>query len=304
MDFALSTHWNAGRHTRGEDMIEEILGLGVNRVELGYDLRLDLVPGVQHMVGTCAVKVVSVHNFCPVPVGAPYGHPELYTLADPDPRVREAAVTHITRTLRFAMEVGAATVVVHGGNVVMPRMTESLLALCEKGQRFGPAYEKIKLKLQVTRDKKAGAQLAHLRAGLERLLPVLDETGVRLALENLPTWESLPTEVELENLLRQFQHPRLGYWHDIGHAYIRESLGFISVARWLERLEPYLAGFHIHDVRPPGADHCVPSEGAVDFDVYKALAARTESRVLEPSRQVPAERVAAGLKWLRERWAA
>ena len=40
------------------------------------------------MVEQKAVRVVSVHNFCPVPIGAPRGHPELFTFADPDDRVR------------------------------------------------------------------------------------------------------------------------------------------------------------------------------------------------------------------------
>ena len=71
----LSTRWNAGRHLSGEAMLEEILALGLQQVELGYDLRLELVPGVKAMIASGAVKVRSVHNFCPVPIGAPRPHP-------------------------------------------------------------------------------------------------------------------------------------------------------------------------------------------------------------------------------------
>ena len=95
MSFALTTRWNAGRHTDGEALIEEILGMGFRHVELGYDLRRDLVPGVMKMVEKGAVKVDSVHNYCPVPMGAPYGHPELFTLADRDATVNRKETPRI-----------------------------------------------------------------------------------------------------------------------------------------------------------------------------------------------------------------
>ena len=85
-------------------MVEEILSLGFDHLELGYDLRMDLVPGLQKMVQERAVKVDSVHNFCPVPIGAPRGHPELYTLASTDRKIREGAIHHTSKTIRFAAE--------------------------------------------------------------------------------------------------------------------------------------------------------------------------------------------------------
>ena len=47
MQLSVSTHWNTFRHATGESMIEEILELGVDAVELGYDLRIDMVAGVK-----------------------------------------------------------------------------------------------------------------------------------------------------------------------------------------------------------------------------------------------------------------
>jgi len=97
MEFALSTRWNAFRHTDGEAMIEEILRLSLDRVELGCDLRMDLVPGVLAAVRRKAVRVGSLHNFCPLPVGAPRPDPELFLPASPDARERESAVRHQQR---------------------------------------------------------------------------------------------------------------------------------------------------------------------------------------------------------------
>lgn len=302
MLFALTSRWNAGRHVTGEEMIEEILDLGFPAVELGYNLRMDLVPGVQNMVKQKAVIVTSVHNFCPVPLGAPAGHPELFTLADPDPRVRQLAVQHTSRTIRFAADTGARAVVLHAGNVDMKRLTSDLLALHEHGQQFSPKYEKIKLKLLTLREKKVRRQLEYLYSGIEALLPVLEECGVRLAIENLPNWETIPTETEIETLLQHFNSPRLGCWHDIGHAAIRRFFGWINPERWMERLEEYLVGLHIHDARAPAMDHLMPPSGEIDFAQYKRYAAQDICRVFEPGPGATAAEIKAGLDYIRTLW--
>ena len=303
MIFGLTTRWNAGRHTSGEAMIEEILGLGFDHVELGYDLRMDLVPGVQKMVQAGTVKVNSVHNFCPVPVGAPRGHPELFTRASGDPKIREGAVHHTSKTIRYAATVGARVVIVHAGNVDMARISADLRDLCEKGEQFSPRYDKLKMKLQLAREKKVRRQLDFLRQGIEQLLPVIAETGVQVALENLPTWEAIPTELEMEELCKQYSPQGLRYWHDIGHAQVRQNLGFINQERWMERLQPYMAGMHIHDVIAPAMDHLLPPQGQVNFGSLKRFAKGDVIRVIEPAPQTPAENIVEALRHLREAWA-
>ena len=303
MIFGLSTRWNASRHTSGEAMVEEILGLGLDFIELGYDLRMDLVPGVYKLAQEGTVKIHSVHNFCPVPVGAPKGHPELFTLASSDPRIREGAVHHTTKTLRFSASVGAKVVVVHAGNVEMTRMTNSLKTMHEQGEAFSERYDKLKMKLLLTREKKVRKQLDYLRQGIELLLPILAETGVQMALENLPTWEGIPTEMEMENLCKQYAAQGLRYWHDIGHGQIRQNLGLINQERWMERLQPYMAGMHIHDVVAPATDHLLPPHGEVDFTPLKRFAKGDVIRVIEPAPQTPGEFVVEALRILRQAWA-
>lgn len=304
MEFALSTHWNASRHARGETLIEEILGLGFTRVELGYDLRMELVPGVKALVAQGAVKVDSLHNSCPVPLGAARGHPEIYTLGSTDARERAQAVHHTGQTLRFAAELGAKVVVTHAGNVDMPRLSPELFDLAIAGQNYTPRYEKIKLKLIEQREKRAPRQLDYLSQGLEQLMPVLEETKVLLAIENLPTWEAIPTELEFEALFRRFGDRNIRYWHDLGHGQIRQNLGFINHERWLERLSPFLAGMHVHDVAPPATDHVMPPRGQIDFHRFQRFALSAMVRVVEPSSRTPAAEVAEGLAYLKKTWDA
>ncbi len=299
---ALTTRWNAHRHTSGEAMIDEILELGFTHVELGYDTRLDLVPGIRARVAAGAVQVDSVHNFCPVPMTAQRGHPEIFTFGSKDRRIRELAVTHTAETIRFAAEIGARVVVTHCGNIDMPRYSPELVALCEQGRQFSPLYEKTKLKLQLKREKKAQKQLGYWYECLNQLLPVLEECHVCLAMENLPTWEAIPTETELEYTLKQFNSPWLKYWHDMGHGQIREHLGMINVLRWLERLEPYLAGMHVHDVMGGLIDHVMPPLGDMDFSRYKRFANLNMLRVIEPTPRTAAADIAMALKHLETVW--
>ena len=126
--------------------------------------------------------------------------------------------------------------------------------------------------------------------------------GVLLCIENLPTWESIPTELELDQLLSAYAGRGLRYWHDIGHAQIRQNLGFINAERWLEKLRPHLAGMHVHDVAPPASDHVMPPRGQVDFARIKTVGASDIVRVIEPSQRTPAEEIKEALAYLQETW--
>jgi sugar phosphate isomerase/epimerase len=303
MIFALTTRWNAQRHETGESMLEEIISLGFSHVELGFDLTPNLVPGVLSMVASNSIKVDSLHAFCPLPSIVHFPHPEPFTLASPDPAIRANAIHYLQNTIHFATQVGARVVVAHGGNADVkpsfPKFVELILA----GKREEPVYEEWRMKSIIAREKAATRQLPFLYAGVEKILPLLEETRVTLAFEILPTWEAFPSEVEMEKLLSHFNSPWLKGWHDFGHGQIRENLGFTNHLRWVTRLRPWLAGMHIHDVIPPHQDHIMPPAGTIDFTLFRETAQGDILRVLEPSHNLPAEAIVTGLKTIREAWA-
>lgn len=302
LPFAISTHWNAGRHDDGEAMLEEILALGLEEVELGYNLHDFHLEGVRRMVAAGTIRVCSVHNYCPVPPGVAIGHPELYTLADPRPDVRAQALTHTTNTIRFAAELGASIVVSHCGNVEMRSYTSKLKKLINKKKRYTRRYEKVKLKARKVRDKRAAKQLDHLFRGLQQLLPILAESGVRLGLENLPSWEAFASEEELMGIFRRFGTDHLCYWHDTGHGQIRENLGLSNHVGTLGQLQAFLGGMHVHDVRPPLRDHTMPPHGHIDFSRLAPYGQLPILRVLEPSSSLAATHILKGLESLRAAW--
>lgn len=302
MQLAISTHWNTARHRAGEAMIDEILELGFRRVELGYDLTLDLVSGVRLRVADGSVSVGSVHNFCPVPVGAPYGHPELFHLASPDARARNRAVLHTANTIRFAAETGARHVVAHAGRVDTRTPTSRLIELAEAGRRYSPVYERARNRLLLQRDRKAPRCIDSLCDAIDQLIPTLDDSGVQLCFEILPSWEAIPSEAEMQEIGRRYAGAPLRYWHDLGHAQIRENLGLIGHLHWLKRLRPLLAGLHVHDVAPPAHDHLLPPHGALDFARFAAAAAGVDACVLEPAPGTPPDVVREASAIVRQAW--
>lgn len=303
MQFALSTRWNARRHADGNRLVEEIRAAGFSLIELSYDLRRDLLPGILEQVRSGGVRVVSVHNYCPVPMGVSRGHPEIWTFADPDPAIRRKAVENTAATVRLAAEAGAGLVVVHAGYVRMRPLSPRLIRLAERGRLDSWWGRRTALALDRRRERLAPRHLDWVAGCFERLLPVLDECQVLLGIENLPSWESVPSEAEIPGLLNRFPGSRLRYWHDIGHGAIREQLGWSNAVRTVERLAPWLGGFHVHDIQPPARDHVLPGEGIVDFRDYAPWVWGALPLVLEMDRLTTADQLRAVLDFLRGAWA-
>lgn len=299
MELNLSSHWNAHRHRDGEKMIEEILSLGLTRVELGYDLTADLVPGVLKMISSGAVSVDSVHNFCPVPMGAPMGHPELFDLSSPDTKIRGNAVDYTIRTIELAAQTGARAVVVHAGNIKMRNISRKLTDMCRKKQQFSDKYEKLKMQLLLDRDKKSLKYMDNLCQSLEKLMPALEAYKIQLGIEILPSWESIPTETEIQKILERFTSPLVAYWHDTGHSQLRQNLGLINQATWVKKLAPRLAGIHIHDLTDISKDHIMPPKGTIDFASVMKYLPPGAIRVLEPAPNTPANDIIDAVNFLR-----
>lgn len=287
MDLAISTRWNAFRHSCGTELLDEIITAGFKRVELGYDTRHHLLKGVSQYVKEQRIVVTSLHNYCPLPSNAHTAHPEIYELADPDKNLRKCAVEATGRTIETAADLQAKTVVAHAGNTAIRRGTHKLIRLAKAGKSGSSRYQRTKMNLMLRREKAAQPYLDALKESLNELLPLLQKTGVTLALENLPSWEAVPTEAELETLLKEINSPFIGYWHDFGHAVIRDNLEFTSHTQWLRNLTPYLKGMHLHDVAFPAADHLMPPHGDARFEKFQKFIAEAPVLVLEPAPNTP-----------------
>ena len=303
MKFAISTRWNASRHEDGEALVDEILEAGADQIELGYDTRVELLPGITKALQEDRISVSSVHNYCPVPLGASKGHPELWTFASPQTKTHELAVQHTLRTMQFAQEIGAGIIVIHCGYARVGRIgSADLMDLIDRNLQNSDSYERKYTKFLKKRAKAHRKPLDQIRRALEYLLPIADGLGVQLGLENLPTLEAVPNEEEMGLLLKEFQSPSLKYWHDIGHAQIRENLGYIDHLEVLENMRPALGGMHLHDVANRLQDHVMPPDGELGLQRYKPYAHDGIPLVVEPSPRATFEDVSTGLAWIKHWW--
>lgn len=304
MDLAISTNWNSTRHERGETLIEEILSLGLQHAELGYKLTLSQTDGVTQCVSRGEIAIPSVHSYCPVPLGVPYGHPELFSPSCRPEMDRRAAVTHLIRNLEFASSVGARHLVIHAGRVKMRTITPRLMELAERDLRNSKKYARLFDRLMRTRERKVQRHLDALRRSLDELLPRAEAARVALCLETLPSWETLPCETEMLELCAHYDTPYLRYWHDIGHAMIRDHLGYIDHRRWAERLLPYMGGVHIHQSDGAHDAHLLPTDAASILPDFAFLGQADIGHVMEPGSSMPPEILIEGIAAIRKHWTA
>ena len=73
--YSLSTCWNSSRHTDGRALLREIRELGFEYAELSHGTRISLLPGILEAVDAGEMKISSLHNFCPLPMGVNYSAP-------------------------------------------------------------------------------------------------------------------------------------------------------------------------------------------------------------------------------------
>ena len=92
-------------------MVNEVRTLGFEYAELGHGTRLSLLDGVLQAVAAGEIKISSLHNFCPLPLGVMGSAPDYYLPSSWDENERQSAVRHTLRTIDCATTLGAKVVV-------------------------------------------------------------------------------------------------------------------------------------------------------------------------------------------------
>ena len=248
-------------------MLREIKGkLGFDLIELGHGIRISLMPGIQQMFDAGKIRFSSLHNFCPLPVEVMTASPDCYKFSATHPEERERAVKQTCQTIDFADRIGAPFVVMHLGEVPMPPITDPLIALAKKGKLLSREYVQRKIRAVQEREAAAAPYLERVKDCLRRIIDYAAAKNIKLGLENRRGYEEIPTERELPALLDEMNSPQLGYWHDFGHAQIKENLAFLDHAEWLRAIGPRTLGCHVQDCIWPAQDHQPPFAGNVDFE--------------------------------------
>src|SRR5437667_8548754 len=300
--YSFSSCWNSNRHTDGALMLREIRDLGFEYAELSHGIRISLLPGIIKAVDAGEIKISSLHNFCPLPMGVEHAAPNIFKFTADNPRERENAFKHTLKTLDTAARVKAPLVVLHMGCIEMKDYTDKLLDLVGEGKKDTPKYEKFCHEVTLKREEEKERAMSFAYELLGRLVAEAQPRGLKLGIENREALEEIPFESDFPFLFKEFTSPSVVYWHDTGHAQIKENLGFIHHALHLESLAERLYGFHVHDVQFPGRDHRAPGAGMIDFAALKPMVKPEHLKVFELSPSLTPEEARAGIAHLKAIW--
>lgn len=282
-------------------MIDEILELGFDHIELGHGIRLSLMEGIQRRFKQGGFKISSLHNFCPLPIEITRAAPDCYQFSAVDPRERDRAMRHTFQTIDFAERFGARFVVLHLGSTPLEDYTGKLVKLAEVGMHNSREFVKEKLACIRKRESKAAAYLQRSRECLKRISEYAASRGITLGVESRHSFEEIPSEREMIDVLNEFNVPSVGYWHDFGHVQVKHNIGFLDHFEWLSTVAPRLVGCHLHDTKWPGRDHLAPFMGDVEYHRLIPLLPKDTLFVFEMSPRRTREEILEGReKWLQK----
>ena len=305
MKFSLSTNWCNRRIASGEEIADKAMELGFTELELGYHTTIPQAKGFKARLDQ--IPVGSVHAFCPVPMSAPQGYPELYQLASFDEEDRKMAKVMIRRNIAFAAEMGADTVVLHAGRVAFDGFldridSQKLREAFKKSdhQRDEKPFSKMFVRASRRRTKRGEKMLDLVKAELADLVPDLERHHVMLALENLPYYEGFPLPDELQTILSWNFGDHVKGWYDTGHARVCQMNGWLPSAFVLQ--PSGFVGMHLNDVEAFEDDHFAPGRGNVDFAALKTFAEKVRHVVFEPNAGVKTSDLRRGVEYIRKLW--
>lgn len=246
-------------------MIQEILDLGIHRIELGHGVKVSLLPGIVEMKEKGVVEITSLHNFCPLPVEVLKASPNCYEFSSHRSSDRERAIRLTKQTIDTAVRLGATRVVLHLGTIrTMKITTRDLITMVENGLIYSRKYTQLKLAMVREREKVSAFYLKRVEECLKPILDHAQANNILLGIECRDRYEEIPSEREIPELLTRLG-ATTGYWHDFGHQQIKHNLGLTDHFQWLKKIGPQTIGSHLHDVEWPNDDHRPPFSGEIDF---------------------------------------
>ena len=294
---SLSTSWNARRLETGAEVVDSILSLGIESLELSYNLESPVAREAAARARESGLTIVSLHHPCPIPDGfsKDQASGEIYNPASLDDDERALAEKSLLETLEFAVETGTRFVVLHAGNIPEAREAESEMA--ELFKAGNEAWLRIRDELLREREKRIKKHLDGLLRLFDKVVPRYEKAGASIAIENRYYITDIPSIEETDMLLRRY--PPLLYWHDTGHARARACWGLEGEYDALKEFRDRLAGYHLHDAEGV-RDHKAPGKGDIDFSrILRLGGVKGKALVLEPGRWVEEEDLRRGADMLK-----
>jgi sugar phosphate isomerase/epimerase len=280
-------------------MLQEMADLGFRQVELSHGIRITLVPGIMRAVEEGVASVSSTHNFCPLPTGIVHAAPNLYEPSAQDHREQDQWVRHTKRSIDFAAQLKGRVLVCHLGSVRFgffdpaSGLQRYLRSHPDAARhRDDPKYDALLQKSLAKLRQRMPPFWANVKASVDKVLEYARQKGIQLGFENREKFEELPLDSDhLEFLESCGPDAPVGYWHDTGHADLKERMGLVDHRAHLEKLAPRTIGFHLHDVNAEGHDHQPIGSGRIDFEMVNKCWRPEHLLTLELSPRVSVDEV-------------
>jgi sugar phosphate isomerase/epimerase len=280
-------------------MLREMADLGFEHIELSHGIRITLVPGILKAVEEGMVKITSTHNFCPLPTGVVQAAPNLFEPSVAEFREHDQWLRHTKRSIDFAAQVRAKALVCHLGSVTFfwfnpaRDVRNYLRDHPDAGRRPDDRnYQGILTKAMTKLRKRMKPFWEQTKSSVNEILDYATQKGVKLGFENREKFEELPLDGDYVEFLAGLPaNAPAGYWHDTGHADIKEGMGLLRHRDHLGKLKDRLLGFHLHDVSAQGQDHQAVGTGHIDFKMVSEFWQPGHLLTLELSPRIPVEDV-------------
>lgn len=284
-------------------MLCELAELGFKYVELSHGIRLTLVPGILKGVEEGIIKVSSLHNFCPLPVGVMGAAPNLYEPSALSRKERVLWFHNTLKTLDFASRVDCDRIVVHSGRAHFlfgdPESSFEKSFESANGDPENAVLSKARERGLSKLNRKKTGFMKRLDESYRLLAEKARDSGIWFGIENREAFCELPLDGDLEAFLESLKELKaFGYWHDTGHAQLKERMGLLEHRQHLEKLRPYLVGFHLHDVSENNRDHQVPGAGVIDWSILADLIQPDDTVIMELSPRLKSDEIRKGRDFL------
>ncbi len=283
-------------------MLVELADLGFEWVELSHGIRLSLIPGILKALDDGIVKISSVHNFCPLPVGVMGAAPNLYEPTSSSRRERILWLHNTLKTIDFAERVDCDRVVLHSGRARF--LFGNPGKILEEGAEgeVDPGSRPVPDEKAVRKLRKASTKpMRRLRESFGLLVDRARERGVTFGVENREASTELPMDADMKPFLEEMaEQGPFAYWHDAGHAQLKERMGLLRHTEFLEEMRPLLTGFHLHDVSAEGKDHQAPGTGTIDWEAFAPFVQDGDTVIMEMSPRLRSAEIRKGRDFLRQ----
>ena len=295
----ISTVWQSGKIKNGEELLNKISDFGLKAVELEYRINNETYAQMKPFLKKKKLKVLSIHNFFPVPDVLETGSGDAFLLSSPDEDERKRAVEYTIRTIEHANDLEAGAVVLHLGNTGIDAYKKELFKFYDDGEINCEKFLKFLDEIKNERNKVKARFFDAVLFSLEELNKVAEKENIMLGVENRYYFHQIPDFEEMKMILKKFNGSNIRYWHDVGHAETWNNLGLVKHEEWLKAYGEILLGIHLHDCEGYG-DHNAPGKGKVDFNMIKKYLKPETIKIIEVEPEVTYKDLKEGIEFLRK----